>query len=191
MNIKKLLKLCPTFGLLLGFCPSLAVTTALVNALGMGVAFTFVLVFSNFFVSLLRRLIPQEIRIPLFIIIVVTFVTIIDMLLAGFAPELYKALGIFVPLIVVNCISLGRAEAFAYKNKGWASVKAGLSNGFWFTAGLSILAAARELLGAGTLCGAPVFSANFTPILLFVLPPGGFLLLGFILAYINEDAGVQ
>ena len=145
MNIKKLLKLCPTFGLLLGFCPALAVTTALVNALGMGVAFTFVLVFSNFFVSLLRRIIPPEIRIPLFIIIVVTFVTIVDLLLAGYTPELYQALGIFVPLIVVNCIILGRAEAFAYKNTVWASVKDGLLNGFWFTVGLSLLAAAREL----------------------------------------------
>ncbi|MDR1453717.1 MAG: electron transport complex subunit RsxE [Candidatus Margulisbacteria bacterium] len=190
MNIKKLLKLCPTFGLLLGFCPTLAVTTALVNAVGMGLAFTFVLVFSNFFVSLLRRIIPPEIRIPLFIIVVVTFVTIVDLLLAGFTPELYQALGIFVPLIVVNCIILGRAEAFAYKNNVWDSVKDGLLNGFWFTVGLSILAAARELLGAGTLLGWPVLTANFTPILLFILPPGGFLLLGFILAYINENSGV-
>ncbi|MDR2428337.1 MAG: electron transport complex subunit RsxE [Candidatus Margulisbacteria bacterium] len=190
MNIKKLLKLCPTFGLLLGFCPALAVTTALVNALGMGVAFTFVLVFSNFFVSLLRRIIPPEIRIPLFIIVVVTFVTIVDMLLSGFMPELYQALGIFVPLIVVNCIILGRAEAFAYKNTVWASIKDGLLNGFWFTVGLSLLAVARELLGAGTLLGQPVWAADFTPLLIFVLPPGGFLLLGFILAYLNEDAGV-
>ena len=185
--MKNFLKLCPTFGLLLGFCPSLAVTTALINALGMGLAFTFVLVFSNFFVSLLRRVTPSEVRIPLFIIVVVTFVTIINMLMAGFTPELYKALGIFVPLIVVNCIILGRAEAFAYKNPVWASIQDGLLNGFWFTVGLVILAAVRELFGAGTLLGFPVFSANFTPILIFILPPGGFLLLGFILAYINED----
>jgi electron transport complex protein RnfE len=111
------------------------------------------------------------------------------MLLSGFTPELYQALGIFVPLIVVNCIILGRAEAFAYKNTVWASVKDGLLNGFWFTIGLSILAAARELLGAGTLLGRTVFATDFTPILIFVLPPGGFLLLGFILAYLNEDAG--
>ncbi|GBR75923.1 electron transport complex protein RnfE [Candidatus Termititenax persephonae] len=185
--MKKFLKLCPTFGLLLGFCPSLAVTTAVSNALGMGLAFTFVLTFSNFFVSLLRRVIPEGARIPLFIIIIVTFVTISDMLLAGFVPDLYKALGIFVPLIVVNCIILGRAEAFAYKNTVGAAVRDGLLNGFWFTVGLVILAVIREALGAGTLLGYPIFSANFTPILLFVLPPGGFLLIGFILAYLNED----
>ncbi|MDR1998309.1 MAG: RnfABCDGE type electron transport complex subunit E [Candidatus Margulisbacteria bacterium] len=184
--MRKLLRLCPTFGLLLGFCPALAVTTALVNALGMGLAFTFVLTFSNFFVALLRRLIPEEIRIPLFIIIVVTFVTVVDMLMAGFAPELYKALGIFIPLIVVNCIILGRAEAFAYKNTVWAALKDGLSNGIWFTFGLAVLAAIRELLGAGSLFGYGLLSPHYVPLLLAVLPPGGFLLIGFILAAINE-----
>lgn len=185
--MRKLLKLCPTFGLLLGFCPALAITTAVSNAVGMGLAFTFVLVFSNFFVSLLRRFIPEDIRIPLFIVITVTFVTIVDLLIAGFAPELYAALGIFIPLIVVNCIILGRAEAFAYKNTVWAAVQDGITNGIWYTVGLLILAAIRELFGAGTLWGVNIFPANYVPMLLFILPPGGFLLIGFILAALNTQ----
>ncbi|MDR2431354.1 MAG: RnfABCDGE type electron transport complex subunit E [Candidatus Margulisbacteria bacterium] len=185
--MRKLLRLCPTFGLLLGFCPALAVTTALTNALGMGLAFTFVLTFSNFFVSLLRRFIPEETRIPLFIIIAVTFVTITDLLIAGFAPDLYQALGIFIPLIVVNCIILGRAEAFAYKNTVLAALKDGLLNGVWFTFGLLVLAGIRELGGAGTIFGFQALPAGYVPTLLLVLPPGGFLLIGFILAAINEQ----
>lgn len=184
--MRKLLKLCPTFGLLLGFCPALAITTAVSNAVGMGLAFTFVLIFSNFFVSLLRHFIPNEIRIPLFIIVVVTFGTIVDMLISGFLPDLHAALGIFIPLIVVNCIILGRAEAFAYKNTVWDSIKDGLTNGVFYTLGLLLLAVIRELLGAGTLFGVNILPANYVPMLLFILPPGGFLLIAFILAAIND-----
>lgn len=185
--MRKFLKLCPVFGLLLGLCPSLAVTTSVSNAVGMGFAFTFVIMASNFFISLLRKIIPAQMRIPLFIIVVVVFVTVVDVLIAGFAPELYKALGIFIPLIVVNCIIMGRAEAFAYKNTVWDSIKDGWLNGFWFTAGLIILAAIRELLGAGTLGGIQILPVYYQPFLIFILPPGGFLLLGFILALINEE----
>lgn len=119
--------------------------------------------------------------------IVVTFVTIVDMLIAGYSPELYKALGIFIPLIAVNCIILGRAEAFAYKNNIWDSVKDGFSNGFWYTIGLVILGVIRELLGVGTLMNVQIFPESYLPVLIFILPPGGFLLIGFILALINEE----
>jgi electron transport complex protein RnfE len=183
----KLLKFSPTFTLLLGLCPSLAITTAVANAFGMGAAFTFVLIFSNFFVSLLRKFIPSEIRIPVFIIIAVTFVSIVDMVMAGFTPDLYKALGIFIPLIVVNCIILGRAEAFAYKHDCWTSVKDAVVNGVGFTFGLALLASIREIIGNGSWLGHPLLPASYQPVLIFILPPGGFLLIGTILAIINLE----
>ncbi len=183
----RLLTFCPVFVLLLGFCPTLAVSTSVVNALGMGIAFTFVIVFSNLFISLFRKVIPNEVRIPLFILIAVTFVSMTEMLVAGFAPALYKALGIFIPLIVVNCIILGRAEAFASKNPWWPSVKDGLINGLGFTFGLSLLAFFRELLGAGTVLGLRVMPASYQPVLLLILPPGAFLLLGIIFALMAYD----
>lgn len=183
----RLLKFCPVFVLLLGFCPTLATSTSVLNALGMGLAFTFVIVFSNLFISLFRKMIPNEVRIPVFILIAVTFVTITDMVVAGFFPPLYKALGIFIPLIVVNCIILGRAEAFASKNPWWPSIKDGLVNGAGFTFGLSFLAFFRELLGAGTVLGFRVMPANYQPVLLLILPPGAFLLLGIIFALMAYD----
>lgn len=175
------------FVLLLGFCPTLAVTTSLSNALGMGIAFTFVIVFSNLFISLFRKVIPNEIRIPLFILIAVTFVSITEMVVAGFFPPLYKALGIFIPLIVVNCIILGRAEAFASKNPWWPSIKDGVINGAGVTFGLALLAFFRELLGAGTFWGIRVMPANYQPVLILILPPGAFLLLGIIFALMAYD----
>lgn len=178
----RLLYFCPMFVLLLGFCPTLAVTTSLINALGMGVAFTFVLIFSNLFISLFRKIIPNEVRIPIFILIAVTFVSITDMFVAGFFPPLYKALGIFIPLIVVNCIILGRAEAFASKNPWWPAVQDALVNGAGVTFGLALLAFFRELLGAGTVLGLRVMPENFQPALLMILPPGGFLILGLVFA---------
>lgn len=183
----RLLKLCPVFVLLLGFCPTLAVTTSVGNALGMGIAFTFVLIFSNLFISLLRTKIPNELRIPLFILIAVTFVSITEMLMAGFAPDLYKALGIFIPLIVVNCIILGRAETFASKNPWWPSVLDALINGAGFTGGLLFLACIRELVGNGTLLGIHLMPTWYQPIIIFILPPGAFLLIGIILALMAYD----
>lgn len=183
----RLLKTSPVFVLLLGFCPVLAVTTSVFNALGMGVAFTFVIVFANLFISLFRKVIPNEVRIPVFILIAVTFVSMIEMLVAGFSPELYRSLGIFIPLIVVNCIILGRAEAFASKNPWWPSIKDGLVNGFGFTVGLVFLSFFRELLGSGTVLGLRLMPVQYQPVLLLILPPGAFLLLGIIFAFIAYD----
>jgi electron transport complex protein RnfE len=181
-----ILRFSPTLTLLLGLCPSLAITTSVLNALGMGVAFTFVLIFSNIFVSALRRWIPNEIRIPLFIIIAVTFVSITDMVMAGFTPDLYKALGIFIPLIVVNCIILGRAEAYAYTHTVWESFIDAVYNGVGFTFGLALLAGIREVIGNGTFLNMPI-PGSYQPMLIFILPPGGFLLIGVLLAIMNLD----
>lgn len=183
----RFLSWCPAFVLLLGFCPLLATSTSLSSALGMGVAFTFVLIFSNLFISLLRKYTPNEIRIPIFIIIAVTFVSMTEMLMAGFLPELYKSLGIFIPLIIVNCIILGRAESFACKNPWWPSVVDGVTNGLGFTFGLVLLAFFRELLGNGTLFGYPCMPAGYQPMLILILPPGAFLMLSIIFALMAYD----
>jgi electron transport complex protein RnfE len=187
-KILKILSENPVFKLLLGLCPTLAVTTSVMNGIGMGGAATVVLVFSNLIISLLKNVIPSKIRIPLFIVVVVTFVTIIDMLMAGFLPELHKSLGIFIPLIVVNCIILGRAEAFAYKHDWLSAMKDGLYNGIGFMLALIMLASLRELLGNGTLLGHAVMPQNYVPVLLFILPPGAFLLLGVLIALVNLKA---
>ena len=176
----------PTFRLVLGMCPTLAVTTQAINGIGMGIAATFVLVFSNLVVSLLRNLIPEKIRIPSFIIIIATFVTIVDLLMQAFFQSLYGALGLYIPLIVVNCIIFARAEAFAFKNPPLASAFDGLGMGIGFTLALTLLAAIREILGAGTLFGISLFGASFEPALLFVLAPGGFLSLGVLLILVNQ-----
>lgn len=166
----------PTFVQCIGLCPTLAVTTSVANGLGMGIAATFVLIASNAVISLLRKIVPDEVRIPIFIVVIAGFVTVIEFLMKGFAPELNKALGIFIPLIVVNCIILARAEAFASKNNVIDSIFDGIGMGLGFTIALMFLGAIREVFGNGTLLGAQVVS--FEPALLIVLAPGGFIVLG-------------
>jgi len=176
----------PILVLMIGLCPLLAVSSNANDALGMGVAASFVLVASNLLVSLLRKAIPASVRIPIFIVIVATFVTLIDLLMHAYQPELYKNLGVFVPLIVVNCIILGRAEGFAYHNGPLRSVLDGLGMGLGFTLVIVILGAFREILGNGTLTlfNTELFSlgASFSPALVFIMPPGGFLAIGFLMA---------
>lgn len=175
----------PILIVVLGMCPTLAVSTSLQNAVGMGLAATFVLVCSNMLVALLRGVIPQKIRIPCFIVVAATFVTITDLFMHAFTFPLWQALGIFIPLIVVNCIILGRAEAYAYKNTVLHATADGLGMGLGFTFALCAIAAIRELLGNGTLWGVPLFGAGFEPVLLFILAPGAFLVLGSLMALSN------
>ena len=174
------------FRLVLGMCPTLAVTTSAKNGMGMGLATTFVLLCSNVAISALRRTIPGKVRIPAFIVIIATFVTVVQLVMEAYAFELYQALGIFIPLIVVNCLILGRAEAFASRQPILASVADGAGMGLGFTLALILLGAVRELLGAGQLFGLPLLGPGFHPMLLMVLPPGAFLALGFLLAAINS-----
>lgn len=176
----------PTLVQLLGTCPTLATTTSIDNAIGMGIAAMLVLVFSNLFISLLRKLIPPQVRIAAYIVIISGFVSAIELLIKAFLPALDAALGVFIPLIVVNCIILARAEAFASKNRVLPSVVDGLAMGLGFTLALTMLAAIRELLGAGTLLGFPIFGDAIPPALIFIMPPGAFLTLGFIVAAVNK-----
>jgi electron transport complex protein RnfE len=174
----------PTLVLLLGMCPTLGVTTSAMNGLGMGLATTFVLVMSNLCVSAIKSLTPDKVRIPIFIVVIASFVTIVDLFMAGYAPGLHKQLGIFIPLIVVNCIVLGRAEAFASKNNILSSVIDGAGMGVGFTLALTVLGSIRELLGNGS-----IFGFKFIPgdaILIFILQPGAFLTLGFLIALVNR-----
>lgn len=175
----------PTFVMLLGMCPTLAVTTAAVNGLGMGLTTMVILTMSNFMISLLRKVIPDSVRMPAYIVIVASFVTIVQFLLQGFIPSLYSALGIYIPLIVVNCIILGRAEAYASKNPPFLSVMDGVGMGLGFTIALLILGIFRELLGAGTVFGVNVTPSIYNPIGIFVNAPGAFLVLAFVVAAMN------
>jgi len=172
------------FVLLLGLCPTLGVTTSAVNGLGMGIATTFVLVMSNVIISLVRKLIPTKIRIPTFIVIIASFVTIVELVMAAYVPDLYEALGIFIPLIVVNCIILGRAEAFASKNSLISSFLDGLGIGLGFTMALVMLGSIREILGTGSFLGLKIIPGE--PILIFILAPGAFLGLGYLIAFVNK-----
>lgn len=176
----------PTFRLLLGMCPSLAVTTMAKNGLGMGAAATFVLVGSNLVISLIRKIVPDKVRIPVFITVIAGFTTIVQLLLAAFLPEINKELGIYIPLIVVNCIIFARAEMFAQKNGPLASIMDGLGMGIGFTIAITIIGSIREILGAGTWMGIPVTINLFEPATLFILPPGGFMVLGCLIALINK-----
>lgn len=178
----------PTFVQLLGMCPTLATSTSLLNALGMGAAATFVLICSNLVISILRRLIPQKIRIAAYIVIIAGFVTMIDLLMQAFVPALSNSLGLFIPLIVVNCIILARAESFASKNKPLPSALDGLTMGIGFTIALSCVAAVREILGSGTLLGFELFG-GVAPLTIFALPAGGFLVLGFFIALVQYLKG--
>ncbi len=175
----------PTFRLVLGTCPTLAVTTSAINGLGMGLAATFVLVGSNAVISLLRNFIPNKVRIPAFIVVICTFVTMVQMLMQAFVPPLYDALGIFIPLIVVNCIILARAEAFASKNNVVRSAMDGVGMGLGFTLSLLLISAIREVVGNGTIFNMNVLGAGFEPMLLMVLAPGGFIVYGLLLGIIN------
>ena len=159
----------PTFRLVLGTCPTIAVTSSLINAVGMGAAASFVLIGSNLVISLLRNFIPDKVRIPCFIVVICTFVTLVQMLLQAFIPSLYASLGMFIPLIVVNCIILARAEAFASKNGPLASVVDGLGMGLGFTLAISIIAIVRELLGTGCIAGISIFGAGYDPMLITIL----------------------
>ncbi len=175
----------PTFRLVLGTCPTLAVTTSAINGLGMGAAATFVLICSNLVISLLRNFIPDKVRIPAFIVVICTFVTMVQLLMQAFIPSLYDALGIFIPLIVVNCIILARAESFASKNGPVSSICDGLGMGLGFTFGLVILGAIRELIGNGSIFGTNILGASYEPMLLIVLASGGFLTYGLVLGLFN------
>lgn len=169
----------------IAMCPTLAVTTSATNAIGMGLATTAVLVGANIVISALRKLIPDKIRIPAFIVIIASFVTLLEFLMKGFAPSLYKSLGLFIPLIVVNCVILGRAEAYASKNTVFASLWDGLGMGLGFTLALVLLGTVREILGAGTLFGFRVMPTSYKPALIMILAPGAFFALGIIMAIIN------
>ncbi len=183
-----LLKENPTFVLFLGMCPTLAVTTGVTNAIGMGLSTMAVLICSNLVISLLRKFIPDKIRIASYIVIIAGFVTIVEMLLKAYLPALSQSLGIYIPLIVVNCIILGRAEAFASKNGPLTSILDGLGMGLGFTCSLTLIAAVREVLGAGSFAGIPLFGESFQPVSMMILPPGAFLTLGVLLAIINGIA---
>lgn len=176
----------PSFVLVLGTCPALAVTTAASNGLGMGMATTFVLLFANFFVSLLKNVIPNKVRIAAFIIVIATFVSIVDLVMKAYTPDLYKTLGIFIPLIVVNCIILGRAEAFAQKNDVIPAILDGLGMGLGFTLALTLMGGIREILGNGTFFNIRLLAEDATTILIFILPPGAFLTYGLLIALFNN-----
>lgn len=175
----------PTFRLVLGTCPTLAVTTSALNGLGMGAAATFVLVCSNIAISLLRKFIPDQVRIPAFIVVICTFVTMVQLLMQAFVPSLYDSLGLFIPLIVVNCIILARAEAFASKNPPLLSAADGLGMGLGFTLALTLMGAIRELIGNGSVFGQNILGASYEPMLLIVLASGGFLTFGLLLGVFN------
>ncbi|MBC3889377.1 RnfABCDGE type electron transport complex subunit E [Acetobacterium paludosum] len=175
----------PTFVLVLGMCPTLAVTTSAINGMGMGLATTAVLVGSNVAISALRKVIPNSIRIPAFVVIIASFVTIIGMLMKAYVPTLDAALGLFIPLIVVNCVILGRAEAFAFSNGIADSFADGLGMGLGFTLSLTVLGSVREILGAGSIFGLSLFGASYEPVILMILPPGAFLTLGLLMGLIN------
>lgn len=171
----------PTYVQVLGMCPTLAVTTSAINGLGMGLAATSVLALSNVVISLIRKSVPKNLRIPIFITVIATFVTILDLLMHAFTYDLWKTLGLFIPLIVVNCIIMGRAEAFASKNGVWAAFLDGLGIGLGFTGSLVLLGTVRELLGNGTVFGLELWGKAFN-IFVMILPPGGYMTLGLLAA---------
>lgn len=177
----------PTFRLLLGMCPTLAISTAVTQGIGMGLATTFVLVFSNLVISLLRNVIPEKVRIPSFVVVIATFVTIVDLMLKAFIPSLSQSLGLYIPLIVVNCIIFARAESFAFKNTPLRSLADGLGMGMGFTLGITLLSAVREIIGSGTFLGVQVMPASYHPMAIVIRPPGGFIMLGLLLLVVNAS----
>ncbi len=181
----------PTFVMLLGMCPTLGVTTSALNGLGMGLATLFVLILSNTAISLVKNLIPSSVRIPSYIVIIACIVTVIEMLMAAYLPTLHGALGIYIPLIVVNCIILGRAEAFASKNNVWQSILDAVGMGIGFTLALTLLGSVREILGAGAIFDYPLLPEGSSTILLFIMPPGAFLALAGLIICVNRLRGVK
>lgn len=183
---KGIIKENPTFVLILGMCPTIGVTSSAINGMGMGVATMVVLIMSNMVISMIKNVVPDKVRIPAFIVVIASFVTIIEMLLQAYMPSLYASLGVFIPLIVVNCIILGRAEAFASKNSVWDSALDGVGIGLGFTLSLTVIGAVREVLGSGAIFGY-TFADGVMP-LLFILAPGGFLVLGYLMVMFNKIA---
>lgn len=183
---KGILRENPILVLLLGTCPTLAVTSSAVNGLGMGLATTFVLFMSNVFISLIKNFIPDKVRIPAFVVVIASFVTVVDLLMQAYTPGLSKQLGIFIPLIVVNCIVLGRAEAFAAKNNVFSSFIDGLGMGLGFAMALTVLGGIREMLGAGSIFGYKFIAGSADGILVFILAPGAFITLGFLIAILKK-----
>ena len=181
-----LIKENPTFVLMLGMCPTLAVTTSAINGLGMGLTTTVVLAMSNLLISLLRKVIPSSVRMPAFIVVVASFVTIVQFVLEGFIPSLYESLGLYIPLIVVNCIILGRAESYASKHPVLPSVFDGIGMGLGFTVGLTAIGMVRELLGAGQLFGFRVMPKSYEPVTIAILAPGAFFVLAILTAIQNK-----
>jgi len=180
-----ILKENPTFALVLGMCPTLATTTSAINGMSMGLATLFVLVCSNVVISLLKNVIPDKVRIPAFIVVIATFVTMVQLVMQAYLPAIYDVLGLFIPLIVVNCIVLGRAEAFAAKNSVGLSALDGLGMGLGFTLSLTVLGIIRELLGAGTVFGLQIYNSHYAS-LIFVLAPGAFICLAYLMALVNK-----
>ena len=176
----------PTFVMMLGMCPTLAVTTSAINAIGMGLSTTVVLILSNMLISMLRKIIPDSVRMPAFIVVVASFVTMVQFLLQGFIPSLYDSLGLYIPLIVVNCIILGRAESYASKNPVLLSMCDGIGMGLGFTFGLTCIGIVRELIGAGKIFGLQLMPSGYEPVTIFILAPGAFLVLAFIVAGRNK-----
>lgn len=185
MLTRGLIKENPVFVLLLGLCPTLGTSTSAINGMAMGLATTAVLVFSNMLISAVKNIIPDKVRIPAYIMIIATLVTIVEMFMKAYLPALYAVLGLFIPLIVVNCIVLGRAESFASKNGIIPSVLDGIGSGLGFTLALTVLGAIREVLGNGSLFDVVIMPASFTPALIFILAPGAFITIGFIIATQN------
>ncbi len=182
---KGFIKENPVFVLVLGMCPTLGVTSSAINGLGMGLATTFVLVMANIVISMVKSVIPEKVRIPSFIVIIAAFVTVVQLMMQAYLPSLYKSLGLFIPLIVVNCIVLGRAEAFASKNNIISSAIDGLSIGLGFSFALVLLGGIREILGSGKIFDIAIYSENYVS-LIFVLAPGAFIVLGYLIALINQ-----
>jgi electron transport complex protein RnfE len=178
----------PTFVLMLGMCPTLATTTSAINGMSMGLATMFVLICSNVVISLIKNLTPDMVRIPVFIVVIASFVTILQMVMQAYLPDIYASLGLFIPLIVVNCVILGRAEGFASKNGPVASLMDGIGIGLGFTIGLTLLGICREFLGNGSIFGLTLLPETYN-MLMFVLPPGAFITLGFLVAIINKIRG--
>ena len=185
--LKGIIKENPTFVLILGMCPTLGTTTSAINGLGMGVATMAVLIMSNAVIAMIKNVIPDKVRIPAFVVVIASFVTVIDMLMQAYVPSLYAALGVFIPLIVVNCIILGRAEAFASKNGVFDSILDGVGIGLGFTLSLTTIGAVREILGSGAIFGLNLGIGDYMP-LVFVLAPGAFLVLGFLMVLFNKLA---
>ena len=183
---KGIIKENPTFVIVLGMCPTLATSTSVNNAIGMGMAATFVLVCSNIIISLIKDITPDKIRIPVYVVVIAAFVSIVDMVMAAYVPDLHKSLGLFIPLIVVNCIILGRAEAYANKNNVMNSLADGIGMGLGFTLALVVVATFREIMGNGTWAGMRVMPRTYDPMLMAILAPGAFITLGTLMAVINK-----